>query len=189
MACRIRNDSEIIASRRSVRYTIRMSSKAGFRITSYKPIGWVFAFVLSVTQVYPAFGVCICLREARETIEVSISSDDPPSCRSAAAWPALREEMDSGSGQCSKKVDRGDSNTRISRDDCCGIDSGWIPPLQASLSRTVEVRPVFDAMTWTCSENAGTQIPRPDRLALGGHSGIHAGIGTTLYLLNASLLI
>ena len=189
MACRIRNDSEIIASRRSVRYTISMSSKAGFRITSYKPIGWVFAFVLSVTQVYPAFGVCICLREARETIEVSISSDDPPSCRSAAAWPATREETDSGSGRCSKETDPGDSNTRISRDDCCGVDGGWTPPLPASLSRTVEIRPEFDAMPWIRTEETCTLVRRIEGLTRDSGPGIHTGSGTTLYLINASLLI
>ncbi len=171
----------------SLGYTVDMGIRTGFRITNRKRMGWAFAFVLCLTQVYPAFGACLCLHATQEPIEVSASTELSPSCHPVA--PATREETDSGSRHCTQQAHGGDSGTGISRDECCGADGGWTSPLPASLSRTVEVRPVFDAMPWTCSENAGTQIPRPDRLALGGHSGIHAGVGTTLYLLNASLLI
>lgn len=150
-------------------------------------MGWAFAFVLCLTQVYPAFGACLCLHETQEAIEAPVSTDGAPSCYSVTS--AAQEETDSGSRHCTQEADGSGSGTGISPDQCCGADGGWTSPPPASMSRTVEDRPVFDAMPWTCSENAGTQIPRPDRLALGGHSGIHAGVGTTLYLLNASLLI
>lgn len=172
-----------------MRYTVIMSGKTAFRIAGCKPIGWVFAFVLGVTQMYPAFGACICLREAQETAEVSISSEDTSSCRLAARQPVTREEMDCGSGHCSQDAGRTCAPPRISRDNCCGADSGWTPPLPASVSRTVEVRPVFDAMPWTRSEEAGKLSPRFDRLAWGTDAGIHVGFGAAIYLLNASLLI
>ena len=166
-----------------------MSGNARFRIASRKPIGWVFAFVLSVTQVYPAFGACLCLHDPLETVEVSAPAEIAPSCHSAAAAPATREETDSGGSRCTKEADGGGSTAGISRDECCGAGGGWTSPLPASLSRTVEVRPVFDAMPWSGSEDAGTLFPRFDRLTRGTEPGIHAGFSTTIYLLNASLLI
>lgn len=183
----MRISSRIIASTCPVRYTIGMRSKTGFRIAGCKPIGLVFALVLFVMQVYPAFGACLCPYEAQEAVEISASSEAAPSCRSAA--PATREEMDSGTDRCSREVDSGGSNSRISRDECCGVEGGWTPPLSASLSRTVEVRPAFDAMSWIYSEDAGALFPRFDRLARGTNAGFHGGPSTTIYLLNASLLI
>lgn len=171
----------------SLGYTVDMGIRTGFRIAIRKRMGWAFAFVLCLTQVYPAFGACLCLHETQEAIEAPVSTDGAPSCYSVTS--AAQEETDSGSRHCTQEADGSGSGTGISPDQCCGADGGWTSPPPASMSRTVEDRPVFDAMPWTCSENAGTQIPRPDRLALGGHSGIHAGVGTTLYLLNASLLI
>lgn len=171
----------------SLGYTVDMGIRTGFRIASRKRMGWAFAFVLCLTQVYPAFGACLCLHETQEAIEAPVSTDGAPSCYSVTS--AAQEETDSGSRHCTQEADGSGSGTGISPDQCCGADGGWTSPPPASMSRTVEDRPVFDAMPWTCSENAGTQIPRPDRLALGGHSGIHAGVGTTLYLLNTSLLI
>ena len=171
-----------------VRYTVDMSGNARSRIASRKPIGWVFAFVLSVTQVYPAFGACLCLHGPQETVEVSAPAEVAPSCRLAARQPAAREEMDCGSGNCAQEAGGG-SSAGISRDECCGAGSAWTSPLPASLSRTVEVRPVFEAMPWSGSEDAGTLFPRFDRLNRGTEPGIHAGFSTTIYLLNASLLI
>ncbi len=150
-------------------------------------MGWAFAFVLCLTQVYPAFGACLCLHETQEPIEVSASTELSPSCHSVA--PATREETDSGSGHCSQQAHGGDSGTGIFPDQCCGTDGDWTSPLPASLSRTVEVRPVFDAMPWSGSEDAGTPFPRFDRLTRGTDAGIHAGFNTTIYLRNASLLI
>ncbi len=167
--CRI--VSKIIASMCSLRYTIGMGSKTGFRIAGGKPIGWVFAFVLSFTQVYPAFGACLCLDEGREIVEISTPSEDALSCHWAGARPATREEMASGSG------------------DCCGADSGRTPPLPASPSRSVEIRPAFDAKAWSCSGDTGTLVPRFEGLTRGPEPGIPTGFGTTLYLFNASLLI
>ena len=115
-----------------MRYTVIMSGKTAFRIAGCKPIGWVFAFVLGITQMYPAFGACICLREAQETAEVSISSEDTSSCRLAARQPVTREEMDCGSGHCSQDAGRTCAPPRISRDNCCGAGGAWTSPVPAS---------------------------------------------------------
>ncbi len=181
--------SKMIASMSSVRYTIGMGSKSGSRIAGCKPIGLAFAFILSVTQVYPAFGACLCLYETQEIVKISTPSEDAPSCHSAAAGSAMRDEMDSVNGYCAQEADLSGSNTRISPDDCCGAESGWVPPLPASVSRTVEIRPAFDAMASSCSGDTGTVVPRFEGLTRGPEPGIRTGFGTTLYLLNASLLI
>lgn len=153
-----------------MRYTIAMSRKLGLKVAGCKPIGWVFAFVLSVTQVYPAFGACLCLDEGREIVEILTPCEEAHSCHSAAARPATPEEMDSSSS------------------DCCRADSGWTPPLPASISRLVEIRPAFDAMAWSCSGDTGTPIPRMEGLTRGPEPGIPS-FRATLYLFNASLLI
>lgn len=173
----------------SLGYTVDMGIRTGFNIASRKRMGWVFALVLCLTQVYPAFGACLCLHEAQEVVETSAATEVVPSCHSTAAAPVAREEMDSGSGHCADEADGADSTTGVSRDQCCGADSGWTSPLPAFVSRTIEVRPVFDAMPSTCSEYPATLFPRFDRLARGSEPGAHAGHGTALYLLNTSLLI
>ena len=120
---------------------MRRNSAASF--TGYRLRAGLFAFVLSLAQVYPAFATCICLPKQGQKPEI-VAAESVPACHTnvdAAIPQQTAEAMDSKS--CTPETHQA---AGLSSETCCVSVAVWTSGLSASLSRSVETRSSHDAV-------------------------------------------
>lgn len=167
-----------------------MSRKGLLKLTGYRLPVWTFAFILSLAQVYPAFGACLCVHVTPESAELSATAEEGAlTCHTAPDQADARVEVATDTATCSSDADPAGTGPRISRDECCVALISWTPPAFASVSRAVEIRTGFDANSWGHAEDPGVLFLRFESLSPPLELDTLTRIHPPLYLINASLLI
>lgn len=167
-------------------YNISMRRKKVYRFTGYRLSGCLFAFVLSLAQVYPAFAACICLPEAEPTFEVAVPADDLPACHTdpgEANPQESAEEMDPES--CTTVTHQ---VAGFSSETCCFSLAIYASEIRASI-RYVETRSSLDAAPVVSVEDRGQRVTRSAGYLRPPEVGEFNRERPPLYLSNASLLI
>lgn len=170
----------------SLGYNISMRSRTVSRFAGHKLSGRLFAFVLSLAQVYPAFATCLCL-EVAPTLQATVAAENFPACHIDPGEENPQEsaeEMDSESCTTQTRQVAG-----LSSQTCCGSIAIWASEVRASISRNVETRSSLDAMYIAFAEDTGRHLVRSARSAPLSEAGVFHCEAPPLYLSNASLLI
>lgn len=160
------------------------------KLTGYRLPVWTFAFILSLAQVYPAFGACLCVYVTPEPAELSAPAEEGAlTCHAAPDQADARVEVATDTANCFGDANLAGTEQQISCDECCVTLISWTPPAFASVSRAVEIRTDFDANSWGHAEDPGVRFLRSESLSPPLELDTLTRIHAALYLINASLLI
>lgn len=168
-------------------YNISMRSKAASILAGHRLSGCLFALVLGLGQVYPAFASCICLDEGASAPEVLVVTGDMPSCHADPAESLPRETAEETDTKgCTSESHR---TAGVSSEACCVSIVLWASEVQAAVSRNVETSSSLDAMYIVSAEDAGRRFVRSTGNSRLSEVGALNRERPPLYLVNASLLI
>ena len=159
------------------------------KLTSHRLPVWTLPFILSLAQVYPAFGACLCAHETPEPAELSADAGTTPACHAAPDQADARVEVAPDSTCSSGDVEPAGTELQISCNDCCEALIGWTPPALASVSRAMEIRSGFDAISWDLARGSISPFPRLEGLSPAPELSTLTRNHPTLYLINVSLLM